>query len=79
MLVPDLLRGIGMLVGEDLNIGEEGSEQTIITLQNYTMTLLVTNTHAHKLASSRRLNSYRCNREHKQEQGRTQLKLQMNV
>jgi hypothetical protein len=34
MLVPDLPRGIGMLVGEDLNIGEEGSEQTIITLQS---------------------------------------------
>jgi hypothetical protein len=33
-LVPDLLRGRGRSIGGDLDIGEEGSEQTIITLQS---------------------------------------------
>jgi hypothetical protein len=33
-LVLDLLRGRGRLIGGDLDIGEEGSEQTIITLQS---------------------------------------------
>jgi hypothetical protein len=33
-LVPNLLRSRDMLVNEDLNVGEEGSEQTIITLQS---------------------------------------------
>jgi hypothetical protein len=32
-LVPDLLRGRGRLIGGDLNVGEEGFEQTIVTLQ----------------------------------------------
>jgi hypothetical protein len=33
-LVPDLLRGRGWSIGGDLNIGEEGSKQTIVTLQS---------------------------------------------
>jgi hypothetical protein len=33
-LVLDLPRGRGRLIGGDLNVGEEGSEQTIITLQS---------------------------------------------
>jgi hypothetical protein len=33
-LVPDLLRGRGMPIGGDLDVGEEGSKQTIITLQS---------------------------------------------
>jgi hypothetical protein len=33
-LVPDLTRGTSRLVGGDLNIGEVGSAQTIITLQS---------------------------------------------
>jgi hypothetical protein len=33
-LVPDLPRGRGRLIGGDLDIGEEGSEQTIVTLQS---------------------------------------------
>jgi hypothetical protein len=32
-LVPDLPRGRGRLIGGDLNVGEEGFEQTIVTLQ----------------------------------------------
>jgi hypothetical protein len=31
-LVPDLLRGRGRSIGGDLDIGEEGYEQTIVTL-----------------------------------------------
>jgi hypothetical protein len=34
MLVPDLLRGRGRLIGGDLDVGEEGFEQTIVTLQS---------------------------------------------
>jgi hypothetical protein len=33
-LVPDLLRGRGRSIGRDLDVGEEGSEQTIVTLQS---------------------------------------------
>jgi hypothetical protein len=33
-LVPNLLRGRGRSVGGDLDVGEEGSEQTIVTLQS---------------------------------------------
>jgi hypothetical protein len=33
-LVPDLLRGKGRSVGGDLNADEEGSKQTIVTLQS---------------------------------------------
>jgi hypothetical protein len=50
------------LIGGDLDIDKEGSEQ-----------MIVTNTRAHELPSPRRLSPYRCNRGHKQEQERTQL------
>jgi hypothetical protein len=33
-LVLDLLRGRGRLIGGDLNVGEEGSEQTIVISQS---------------------------------------------
>jgi hypothetical protein len=33
-LVPDLSRSRGRPIGEDLDVGEEGSEQTIITLRS---------------------------------------------
>jgi hypothetical protein len=33
-LVPDLPRGRGRSIGGDLDVGEEGSEQTIVTLQS---------------------------------------------
>jgi hypothetical protein len=33
-LVPDLPRGRGRLIGRDLDVGEEGSKQTIKTLQS---------------------------------------------
>jgi hypothetical protein len=33
-LVRNLLRGRGRSIGGDLDVGEEGSEQTIITLQS---------------------------------------------
>jgi hypothetical protein len=33
-LVPGLLRGRGRSIGADLDVGEEGSEQTIVTLQS---------------------------------------------
>jgi hypothetical protein len=33
-LVPDLLRERGRSIGGDLDLGEQGSEQTIVTLQS---------------------------------------------
>jgi hypothetical protein len=33
-LVPNLSRGRGRLIGGDLDVGEEGSEQMIVTLQS---------------------------------------------
>jgi hypothetical protein len=33
-LVPNLPRGRGRSIGGDLNVGEEGIEQTIVTLQS---------------------------------------------
>jgi hypothetical protein len=33
-LVPNLPRGRGRSIGGDLDVGEEGSEQTIVTLQS---------------------------------------------
>jgi hypothetical protein len=78
-LVTDLLRGRGRSVGRELDVGEEGYEQMIETMQSLHHGPLDTNMHAHELASQRSLNSCRCNWEHKQEQGRTQLKLHMNV
>jgi hypothetical protein len=33
-LIPDLPRGRGRSIGGDLNVGEEGFEQTIVTLQS---------------------------------------------
>jgi hypothetical protein len=33
-LVPDLLRGRGRSIGGDLDVGEEGSEQTIMSFQS---------------------------------------------
>jgi hypothetical protein len=33
-LVPDLPRGRGRSIHGDLDVGEEGSEQTIVTLQS---------------------------------------------
>jgi hypothetical protein len=33
-LVPDLLRESGRSIGGDLDLGDQGSEQTIVTLQS---------------------------------------------
>jgi hypothetical protein len=54
-LVSDPLRGRGRSIGGDLNVGEEGSEQTIVTLQSLHHSSVFSNTCAHELASPRRL------------------------
>jgi hypothetical protein len=78
-LVPDLLRGRGRPIGGDLDIGEEGSEKTIVTLQSlhhgsdgyqHTRTWVCLTKKAYP---------YKCNWEHKEEQERMQLNLLMNV
>jgi hypothetical protein len=78
-LVPDLPRGRGRSIGGDLGVGEEGSEQMIITLQ-----LLHHNSVGYQHVRTRvdltkKVYPCKCNREHKQEQERMQLNLQMNV
>jgi hypothetical protein len=72
-LVPHLPRDRGRSIGGDLDIGEEGSKRTIVTLQLLHHGSIGCHTHRHKLALPRRLSSCRCNREHNQEQGRMQL------
>jgi hypothetical protein len=54
-LVSDPLRGRGRSIGGDLDVGEEGSEQTIVTLQSLHHSSVFPNTCAHELASPRRL------------------------
>jgi hypothetical protein len=54
-LVSDPLRGRGRSIGGDLDVGEEGSEQTTVTLQSLHHSSVFPNTCAHELASPRRL------------------------
>jgi hypothetical protein len=54
-LVSDPLRGGDRSIGGDLDVGEEGSEQTTVTLQSLHHSSVFPNTCAHELASPRRL------------------------
>jgi hypothetical protein len=77
-LVPDLLRGKGRPIGV-LDDGEEGSEQTIVTLQSVHHDS-VGYQHVHtQVYLTKKAYPCKYNREHQQEQERIQLNLQMNV
>jgi hypothetical protein len=78
-LVPDLLRGRGRSIGGDLNVGEEGSEQMIVTLQSLHHGS-DGHQHVHTLVDlAKKAYPCKCNQEHKQEQERMQLNLLINV
>jgi hypothetical protein len=78
-LIPDLPWGRGRSIGGDLDIGEEGSEQTIVTLQ-WLYHGSVGYQHVHTWVDlAKKAYPCKCNPEHKQEQERMQLNLQMNV
>jgi hypothetical protein len=78
-LVHDLPWGSGRSIGGDLDIGEEGSEQMIVTLQSLHHDS-VGYQHVHTWVDlTKKVYPCKCNREHKQEQERMQLNLQMNV
>jgi hypothetical protein len=66
-LVTDLPRGGGRSIGGDLNVGEEGSEQMIITLQSLHHGS-VGYQHVHtRVDLTEKAYPCKCNREHKQE------------
>jgi hypothetical protein len=78
-LVPDLPRGRGRSIGGDLDVGEEGSEQTIVTLQSlYHGSVGYQHVHT-RVVLTKKAYPCKCNQEHKQEQERMQLNLYMNV
>jgi hypothetical protein len=54
-LVPDLPRGRGRSIGGDLDVGEEGSKQTIVNLQSLHHSSIGYLHDVHELASPRRL------------------------
>jgi hypothetical protein len=65
-LVLDLPRGRGRLIGGDLDVGEEGSEQTIVTLQSLHYGF-VGYQHIHtRVDLAKKAYPCKCNREHKQ-------------
>jgi hypothetical protein len=60
-LVSNLLRGRGRSIGEDLNIGEESSEQTIVTLQSLHHGS-ISYQHAHtRVGLTKKAYPYKCN------------------
>jgi hypothetical protein len=66
-LAPDIPRGRGRSIGGDLYVGEEGSEQTIITLQSLHHGSIGYQ-HMHTRADlTKKAYPCKCNREHKQE------------
>jgi hypothetical protein len=78
-LVPDLSQGRGRSICGVLDIGEEDSKHTIVTLQ-----LLhhgsIGYQHVHtRVDLAKKAYPCKCNREHKQEQERPQLNMWMNV
>jgi hypothetical protein len=66
-LFPDLLRGRGRWIGRDLNVGEEVSEQMIITLQPlHHGSVGYQHTHT-QVDLTKKAYPYKCNLEHKKE------------
>jgi hypothetical protein len=78
-LVPDLPRGRGRSIGGDLDVGEEGSEHTIVTLQSLHHGSIGYQHVRTRVDLAKKAYPCKCNREHKQEQEWMQQNLQMNV
>jgi hypothetical protein len=68
-LVPDLLRGRGRSIG-DLDVGEEDSEQTIVTMQSLDHNSVSYQHVRTRLDLIKKAYPCKCNREHKQERER---------
>jgi hypothetical protein len=79
VLVPNLPRGRGKLIGGDLDGGEEGSEQMIVTLQSLYHNSIDYQHMRTRLGLTKKAYPCKCNQKHKQEQKRMQLNLQMKV
>jgi hypothetical protein len=69
-MVSDLLRGRGKSIGGDLDVGEEGSEQTIITLQSLHHVSVGYQHMCTRVHLTKNAYPCKCNREHKEEQER---------
>jgi hypothetical protein len=78
-LVPDLPRGRDRSIGGDLNISEKGSKQMIITMQSLHHVSVGYQHVRTQVDLTKKVYPCKCNREHKQEQERMQLNLQINV
>jgi hypothetical protein len=78
-LVPDLPRGRGRSIVENLDVGEEGFEQMIVTLQLIQHSSIGYQHMWTRVGLTKKAYPCKCNREHKQEQERMQLNYQMNV
>jgi hypothetical protein len=74
-LVHDLPRCRDRSIGEDLDVGEEGSEQTIVTLQSLHHDSVDYQHACTRVGLAMNVYTCKCNREHKQEQERMQLNL----
>jgi hypothetical protein len=73
------LWGRGRSIGGDLDVGEEGSEQMIITLQSLHHDFIGYQ-HVHtQVDLTKKAYPCKCNQEHKDEQERMKLNMQMNV
>jgi hypothetical protein len=77
-LVPNILRDRGRLIGGYLDVDEEGSEQTIVTLQSLYHGSVGYQHACTQVGLTKKAYPYKCNQEHKQCQERMQLNLQMN-
>jgi hypothetical protein len=66
-LVSDPLRGRGRSIGGDLDVGEEGSEQTIVTLQSLHHSSVVSQHVRTRVSLTKKAYPYKCNQKHKQE------------
>jgi hypothetical protein len=67
------------LIGGDLDVGEEGSEQTIVTLQSLHHDSVGYQHVRTRVDHAKKTYLCKFNREHMQEYERMQLNLQMNI
>jgi hypothetical protein len=76
---PDLPWGRGRSIDGDLDVGEEGSKQMIITLQSLHHDSIGYQHVRTWVDLTKKAYPCKCNKEHNQEHERMQLNLQMNV
>jgi hypothetical protein len=74
----NLSRGRGRSIGGDLDVDEEGFKQTIVTLQSLHYGSVGYQHVLTRVDLPKKAYPCKCNQEHKQEQKRMQLNLQIN-